>query len=144
MILITVHGRLAHQPEVKILPNGASCCEFRLLSTRFAKGAEHLEAVTFFCYDKDAERFCDNTEKGQLISASGTQETQRYESQGQERHFIKYRLNWFEKGPKPQRANRVPASDVVPGTRDQGRSTSQPLAPAAHGDRESGRSDGFI
>lgn len=50
MIVITVNGRLAHQPEIKILPGGASCCEFRLLSTRFARGEEHVEAASFFCY----------------------------------------------------------------------------------------------
>lgn len=104
MIVINAHGRLAHQPEVKILPGGTSCCEFRLLSTRFARGEEHVEAVTFFCYGDDAERFCDNTEKGQLISATGTQETQHYSRGEEERHFVKYRLTWFVKGPKPNRS----------------------------------------
>lgn len=40
MIVITAHGRLGHQPELKMLPGGGSVCEFRLLSSRFAKGEE--------------------------------------------------------------------------------------------------------
>jgi single-stranded DNA-binding protein len=75
MIVINVHGRLAHQPELKMLGNGGAVCEFRLLSSRFAKGEEVTEAVTFFCFDAEAEKFCETAEKGQLISASGTQET---------------------------------------------------------------------
>jgi len=102
MIVITAQGRLAHQPEVRMLTQGC-VCEFRLLSNRFARGQEHVEAVTFFCYDEEAEAFCERTEKGQLISATGTQETQRWtDSSGQERTATKYRLTWWEAGPRPK------------------------------------------
>lgn len=102
MIVITAQGRLAHQPEVRMLPQGC-VCEVRLLSNRFARGQEHVEAVTFFCYDEEAEIFCERTEKGQLISATGTQETHRWtDSSGQERTSIKYKLTWWEAGPRPK------------------------------------------
>jgi single-stranded DNA-binding protein len=151
MIVITVHGRLAHQPEVRILPGGASCCEFRLLSTRFAKGEEHVEAVTFFCYGEEAERFCENTEKGQLISATGSQETQRYQSHEVDKHFVKYRLTWFEKGPKPFRGQGR-GTDSGPQLESQ-RPAARPASawvPAATTGRANeaeprdGASDGFI
>jgi NAD(P)H-dependent flavin oxidoreductase YrpB (nitropropane dioxygenase family) len=108
MIVITVHGRLAHQPEVRMLANGC-VCEFRLLSHRFARGAEHVEAATFFVYDEEAEAFCERAEKGQLISATGTQETQRWtdNASGQERTAVKYRLTWWEAGPRPSRSRQI-------------------------------------
>ena len=104
MILITVSARLAFQPELKLLPGGGSVCEFRLLDTRFAKGEEHVEAVTFFCYDALAEEFCEKCEKGQLIEAGGHQETQRYIPNGsqEERTVVKYRMAWFKPGPRPR------------------------------------------
>jgi single-stranded DNA-binding protein len=102
MVVITVHGRLAHQPELKLLRQ-TSVCEFRLLSHRFARGEEHVEAVTFFCYAEEAEAFCERVQKGQLISATGTQETQRWsDASGQERTFVKYKLTWWEAGPRPK------------------------------------------
>jgi single-stranded DNA-binding protein len=110
MIVITVHGRLAHQPEVKLLRQ-TSVCEFRLLSHRFARGEEHVEAVTFFCYGEESEAFCERVQKGQLISATGTQETQRWsDASGQERTFVKYKLTWWEAGPRPKPRMQEPAS----------------------------------
>lgn len=105
MIVITAHGRLAHQPELKMLPSGGSVCEFRLLSSRFAKGEEVTEAVTFFCFDDEAEKFCESTEKGQLISATGTQETSSYnDASGARKSFTKYRMTWYSKGARPRGA----------------------------------------
>lgn len=111
MISINVVGRLAFQPELKLLPKG-SVCEFRVLDTRFAKGEEIVEAVTFFCYDELAEELCERCEKGQIIEATGAQETQRYKPQGstEERIVVKYRLTWFKPGPKP----RTPGGDGRP------------------------------
>lgn len=122
MIVITAQGRLAHQPEVRMLANGC-VCEFRLLSNRFARGTEHVEVVTFFVYDKEAEEFCERTEKGQLISATGTQETSRWtDSANQERSTVKYRLTWWEAGPRPSRSRQ----------QDQA-SSARPAAPLAQG-----------
>ncbi|QHE89365.1 single-stranded DNA-binding protein [Hydrogenophaga sp. BPS33] len=108
MIVINVHGRLAHQPELKILGNGGAVCEFRLLSSRFAKGEEVTEAVTFFCFDGEAEKFCETAEKGQLISASGTQETSSYtDAAGVKKSFTKYRMTWHAKGARPRSSHPV-------------------------------------
>lgn len=132
MILITAQGRLAHEPELKLLPNGGSVCEFRLLSSRFAKGAELTEAVTFVCFGEDAERFCEGTEKGQLISATGSQETNTYkDANGQSRTFVKYRMTWFQKGPRANRGERT--------TDSQGARPNQGYTPSA--DRYERRSD---
>jgi single-stranded DNA-binding protein len=104
MIVITAHGRLAHQPEVKLGPK-TSFCEFRLLCTRFAGGGAHTEAVTFFCFGEEAERFCELTERGQLISATGAQETDRWTpAGGVERASVRYRLTWWQAGPRPAAA----------------------------------------
>jgi single-stranded DNA-binding protein len=102
MIVITAHGRLAEQPTVKIV--GDSCvCEFRLLSSRWAKGDEVTEAVNFFVWGEEAERFCESTEKGQLISATGTQETSSYtDAQQQRKQIVKYRMTWYSKGARPR------------------------------------------
>jgi single-stranded DNA-binding protein len=107
LITITVHGRLAAQPELKMLGNNTGVCEFRLLSSRFAKGEELTEAVTFFCFGDDAEEFASTTVKGQEISATGTQETNRYtDAQKQVKTFVKYRLTWFSRGRKPYTGER--------------------------------------
>ncbi len=105
MISISATGRLAAQPELKMLPGGQQVCEFRLLDSRWHKGAAHVEAVTFFCFGEMAENFCSSTVKGQEISATGTQETQLYTPpDGRTVHYVKYRLSWFSRG-------RLPASE---------------------------------
>lgn len=153
MIVITAQGRLAHQPEVRMLPQGC-VCEFRLLSNRFARGQEHVEAVTFFCYDEEAEAFCERTEKGQLISATGTQETQRWtDGSGQERTSIKYRLTWWEAGPRPKGARQQeqgPSGRQAPAPADHRRPPQRteaparvPSAPAEQGD-DSAQAHGII
>lgn len=107
MISITATGRLAHQPELKMIPGGSQVCEFRLLDSRFYKGQEVTEAVTFFCYGEMAEEFCSTTVKGQEISATGTQETQIYTpAAGPTRTYVKYRLSWFSRGRKPYTGER--------------------------------------
>jgi single-stranded DNA-binding protein len=106
MITISVHGRLAAQPELKMLGK-TSVCEFRVLSTRFSKGEEHTEAVTFFCFDRDAEEICSTTVKGQEFDATGTQETSRYtDAGGNSKSYVKYRLTWFSRGRKPYTGDR--------------------------------------
>ncbi len=142
MILITVSARLAFQPELKLLPNGGSVCELRLLDTRFAKGEEHVEAVTFVCFDDLAEEFCQRCEKGQLIEATGTQETHRYTPNGsqEERTVVKYRMVWFKPGPKPR--NQSAEGGRPP--QQQGRTDAQPrraqpsAAPVAPRERPAG------
>ncbi len=107
MIAITAIGRLAAQPELKMISGGYQVCEFRLLDTRFSKGQEVTEAVTFFCYGEMAEDFCSSTVKGQEISATGTQETQSYTpADGPTKHYVKYRLNWYKAGRKPYTGDR--------------------------------------
>lgn len=90
-----------------MMPRGGTVCEFRLLSSRFAKGEEVTEAVTFFCFDDEAEKFCEATEKGQLISATGTQETSTYtDGGGTRKSYVKYRLTWYSKGARPRSAQQ--------------------------------------
>lgn len=146
MILITVTGRLAHQPEVK-MGRQTNFCEFRLLSTRFARGEEHTEAVTFICFGEEAEHFCEVTEKGQLIEAAGTQETYHWtDNHGQARTNVKYQLRWWQSGPKANRSRQQEAP------RQQGRTpqaeqrppapTASPSRPPRNEGRASGDADG--
>lgn len=119
-------------------------CEFRLLSNRFARGAEHVEAVTFFCYGEEAEAFCERAQKGQLISATGTQETDRWtDAAGQERTRVKYRLTWWEAGPRAVRArlqeDGSTGRDPLAGSEPRGRAappsaepTGQRISDAGH------------
>lgn len=121
MIVITANGRLAQQPELRALPGGSSVVEFRLLSNRYAKGQEVVEAVTFFCYGDQAERFCENAEKGQVVIATGTQETQTYkDGQGQQRSYVKYRLSNFELGSRPYRGDRQGGQAPAPANQNYG------------------------
>jgi single-stranded DNA-binding protein len=120
MISISVVGRLAAQPELKILPGGLQVCEFRLLDSRFSKGQEVTEAVTFFCFGEVAEEFCSTAIKGQEISATGTQETQTYTpADGKPRSYVKYRLSWFSRGRKPYTGERNQGQNYS-GTRQSG------------------------
>lgn len=108
MMMLTAHGRLAHQPELNLLPSGTAVCEFRLLSTRYGKGGvEHTEAATFICYGEMAENFCSTTEKGQEIFATGTQVTKEYEGAGGKKTYVKYQVTWFDRGRKPYRGERA-------------------------------------
>jgi single-stranded DNA-binding protein len=130
MITITATGRLAAHPELRTLPAGGVVCEFRLLSTRFAGGQEHTEAVTFFCFGEDAEKFCKSTEKGQMISATGVQETSKWtDANGASRTYIKYKMTWNEKGPR-SRASRQSdgATDRPPFQQESGSSAPKPMA----------------
>jgi single-stranded DNA-binding protein len=148
MINITASGRLAHQPELK-MGRQTSVCEFRLLSSRYAKGEEHTEAVTFFCYGEEAERFCELTEKGQLIEATGTQETQRWtDAGGNEKTSVKYKLTWWQAGPRSNR-NRQPHDhrDQAPAPRGnfQGQRSPAPATPPARaGQQEDGGGRGSV
>lgn len=139
MINITASGRLAHQPELK-MGRQTSFCEFRLLSSRYAKGEEHTEAVTFFCYGEEAERFCEATEKGQLIEATGTQETQRWTGAGgNEQKTVKYKLTWWHAGARPNR-NRQPNDnrEQAPAPRGNfaGQRASAPARPPARASQQ--------
>ena len=136
MIVIKAKGRLAHQPELRMISQGC-VCEFRLLSNRFARGQEHVEAVTFFCYDDEAEAFCERTEKGQLISATGTQETQRWtDGSGHERTSVKYKLTWWEAGPRPKgsrQQEQAPSGRQAPPQPEHRRQAPQRPAPPTAG-----------
>ena len=135
MIKIDAQGRLAHTPEMKMVGRSNQVCEFRLLTTRWAQQKEHVEAVTFFCWNEEAEAFCRNTVKGQLISATGVQETSEYvDANGQKKTFVKYRLTWWQGGLKPQsayannaerRAERAPQGRQPPERQDGARPQGQ-------------------
>lgn len=130
MISITASGRLAFQPELKI-GKQTSFCEFRLLAIRYAKGEEHTEAVTFFCYGDDAERFCEMAERGQFVEATGTQETQHWtDAGGQQRSAAKYKLTWWQAGPRPRRSHQ-------PAAAPRGRAAAQPAELCAAQDPKS-------
>jgi len=62
--------------------------------------------VTFFCYGEDAEEICSTTVKGQEMSVTGTQETQRYTKGNEDKTFVKYRMTWFTRGRKPYVGDR--------------------------------------
>ena len=135
MIVITVQGRLAHQPEVQI-GRGKPWTEFRLLSNRYAHGEEHVEAVTFVCFGDHAERFCELTQKGQQIDATGTQETSRWtDKDGQQRTSVRYVLTWWQAGPKPRSQQQPAASPMrYPQERRQ-RAPSESAQAAEEGNR---------
>lgn len=105
MIVVNGNGRLAATPVLKPLQDGC-VCEFRLLSSRFARGEQITEAATFFCFDQEAERFCEMAEQGQFVFATGIQETSYWVDRvSQERKsFVKYRLTGWELGPRPKSA----------------------------------------
>ena len=129
MIKIDAQGRLAFQPELKLVGNNFKVCEFRLLSSRWAKGQEHTEAATFFCFGEDAERFCELTEKGQEISATGVQETSHYtDSKGEKKTTIKYRMTWWEGGRKPYRADPATQSNGQGNAQQNGQRNGHPGA----------------
>ncbi len=98
-----------------------------MLDSRYHKGQEVTEAVTFFCYGEMAEEFCSTTVKGQEISATGTQETQTYTpADGPTRTYVKYRLSWFSRGRKPYTGDRSQ------GQANQGGGGYGPPPPIAH------------
>lgn len=140
MITITAVGRLAAQPELKVLPN-MQVCEFRLLSTRFSRGQEHTEAVTFVCFGEDAEEFAATCVKGQEISATGVQETQMYTPpNGTPRQYVKYRLTWFKRGRKPYNGERSEGQNQ--GAPDASDRNQRPQGNAGPGYQQPQRSQG--
>lgn len=130
MIIVTAHGRLAFEPELKMGHN-ANWCDFRVLSTRFAGGEEHVEAMEFVVFGDDAEWFCQRLVKGQLISVSGTQTTRRWTDQsGAARTSVKYIATWWEAGPKPrQDAQGATRRDAASGGQQRQEQSRPPHAP---------------
>jgi single-stranded DNA-binding protein len=111
VITLIANGRLPEQPTVKELPGGGLVCEFRVLSNRYARGEEHVEAVNFVIYGENAARFAEGTEKGQMVYVGGTQETRRYTAgDGTQKTVVRYVVTHFEKGPRP----RPKAADEAP------------------------------
>lgn len=134
MILITVSGRLAAAPELKLLPGGGKACEFRVLSSRFAAGKEHTEGVNFVAYGELAERLSDGSVKGQQIELTGTQETRHWTgTDGSEKSFTRFQVTWFQKGFKPRalsgRADEEPHGQREP-PRYEPRSAPRPRSQA--------------
>lgn len=141
MITITAVGRLAAQPECRVIGQGTIVCEFRLLSTRYARGQEHTEAATFVCWNDVAEEFASTTVKGQEIQATGTQETQYYTPQGGEKTtYVKYNLTWFSRGRKPYAGDRQQSGQGGPAGFDR---SQERLSAPQNSQRPQSSPDGY-
>lgn len=141
MITLTASGRLAHHPELR-MGRQTSYCEFRLLSTRYSRGQEFTEAVTFFCFSDDAERFCQSVEKGQWVEATGAQETHHWtDGNGVAKTSVKYQLTWWQPGARPARS-RAGDAHQEPAARGTTRQAGTRGASQAEG--EDGHQSGFV
>jgi single-stranded DNA-binding protein len=140
VIIICIEGRLAHEPELKLLSGNHNVCEFRLLETRFTREGEVTEAVTFFCFGEDAEWFCQNAMKGQLIQVAGKQETRSYTPSGSEqtKHFVRYRTNrdFIELRARPSSARQ--SESGAPSRSREGGSRTRSAKPAGRDDSPGG------
>lgn len=92
-------------PEIRLSEGGLAVCKFRLLSNRYAKGQQITEAVNFHCFNEFAEQFCEIAEKGQLIDATGVQETWTPPDPSKA-PVVSYALTWFNCHPRPLARNR--------------------------------------
>ena len=105
MFTMTGHGRLAAEPHLQQVGNNQSLVNFRLISNRWTTKGEVPEVVTYFCFGELAERFASVAVKGQVVYATGIQETSKGKGRdGAEKEYIQYRLLHFTLGPKPRSA----------------------------------------
>lgn len=125
MFTMTGHGRLVAEPHLQQVGNNQSLVNFRLISNRWTSKGEVPEVVTFFAFGDMAERFASVAVKGQIVYATGVQETSKGTGRdGGEREYVQYRLLHFTLGPKP----RAPSQGDTEGPRS---GESRPRAPAS-------------
>lgn len=125
MFTMTGHGRLAAEPHLQQVANNQSLVNFRLISNRWTRNGDVPEVVTFFAFGEMAERFASAAVKGQIVYATGVQETHKGRSRdGGEREYVQYRLLHFTLGPKPRAPNQSDAEAHRAGE-------SRPRAPAS-------------
>lgn len=145
MFTMTGHGRLAAEPHLQQVANNSSLVNFRLISNRWTRDGDVPEVVTFFAFGEIAEKFASAAVKGQIVYATGVQETSKGKGRdGVEREYVQYRLLHFTLGPKPRSASsqgdaegprggesrpRPPASSF--GQSNQSRAPQQPRSAPA-------------
>lgn len=75
---ITLIGRVASEPESKILPSGSSMSRFRMITNDRKKNAfgewedSDTSGWTVLCWDRLAENIMDQLSKGEQIIVNGT------------------------------------------------------------------------
>lgn len=125
MFTMTGHGRLVAEPHLQQVANNQSLVNFRLISNRWTKNGEVPEVVTFFAFGEMAEKFASVAVKGQIVYATGVQETSKGKGRDNvEREYVQYRLLHFTLGPKPRAASQGDAEGPRGGE-------SRPRAPAS-------------
>jgi single-stranded DNA-binding protein len=127
MFTMTGHGRLVAEPHLQQVGNNQSLVNFRLINNRWTSKGEVPEVVTFFCFGDLAEKFASVAVKGQIVYATGVQETSKGKTrEGAEREYVQYRLLHFTLGPKPRAAGDQGGGEGQRG----GESRPRPQAPS--------------
>lgn len=94
MNIIKVDGRLTKKPELTTTPSGAVVTNFIVASDSHMKGSDGKSRVDYMpctLWNKQAEAFVNNMEKGSRVLLSGSLKTSVVEKQGDTgTHKIKY------------------------------------------------------
>lgn len=84
---IVVEGRLTKDPELKKTQNGKSYVKFTLASKRNTKD-DATDFVDCSAWNQSAEYLTKYGHKGDIVTVSGTLQTNNYEYQGQNRKSV--------------------------------------------------------
>lgn len=90
-------GRLTHDPELKVTPNGVNVCSFTVaVGRRFAREGEERQADFIRCvaWQKTAEFICRYFAKGRMIGVVGSIQTRSWDDQeGNRRYATEVRVD---------------------------------------------------
>jgi single-stranded DNA-binding protein len=136
VITIMASGYCPRQPELRVLSENTVKCEFEVLSKRNTKekGAwvTVVEAVTFVAWNDQARTLSEHLTAGREISATGRQETNRWEDATGPKKRVVYRLTDFEfGGPRAERGANQPNAHAASSDR-YGQPPAQRERPPTH------------
>ena len=84
---VVVEGRLTKDPELKKTQNGKSYVKFTLASKRNSKD-DATDFIDCVAWNQPAEYLTKYGHKGDIVTVSGTLQTNNYEYQGQKRKSV--------------------------------------------------------
>lgn len=116
---VVVEGRLVKDPELKKTQNGKSYVKFTLASKRNVK-EDVSDFVDCVAWNQPANYITQYGHKGDIVTVSGTLQTNNYEYQGQKRKSVE-----VLKGNLSLKSNQKKDDYIAPSVLDEGQKYEQ-------------------
>lgn len=111
--VVTLHGRLGADPELKTTRNNKKTVSFTLFVDRNGKDVP-ADRISIVAWDKTAENICKHFKKGQQIIVKGSLRTRTYTDKVNKSHLVTEVLvdSYDFCGSKSDRDSEKPEHDV--------------------------------